>query len=156
MIDLFQVTWTKPTPLTTALTQAESQESGIYAMLKKVGENFNLFYIGKSADFYKRSGTHRNNISHMMTEAEIKKCYIAFGLITTFEHSQMSHTISPEQLKDIESFYINYYRPVGNSDSTKKGYKGNTIISFNSGKCFQKHKIISNSENLVKLLKYYF
>ena len=68
----------------------------------------------------------------------------------------LSQSALSQQLKDIESYYINHNRPLGNDPSTKKGYKGNTIISFNTGKCFQKQKIVSNSENLVKLLKLYF
>jgi len=153
-IELFRVDWTKPETFEKALTQAESQEGGLYALVKKVGENFNLFYIGKSIDFQKRFGTHRNSASHFMPDAEFKKYYVTFGIISSFEQSRLSHDITPEQLKNAESFYINFYRPIGNSDSTKKGYKGNTIISFNTGKCFQKHKVISNSENLIKFLKY--
>jgi len=155
-IELFRVDWTKLQTFDTALTQAESQEGGIYAMFRLYRGNYTLFYIGKSKEFQKRFGTHRNSASHLMSDADINKCFVTFGIITTFEQSQMSHNFTDEQLKDIESFYINNYRPAGNSEATKKGYKGHTIISFNTGKCFQKHKIISNSENLIKFLKFYF
>jgi hypothetical protein len=93
-------------------------------------------------------------VSHLISDTELKKYFVTFGIISSFEQSRLSRDITTEQLKDAESFYINFYRPVGNSDSTKKGYRGNTIIAFNTGKCFQKHKVISNSENLIKLLKY--
>ena len=155
-VEIFRVEWTKPQAFDQALTQAESQQGGLYAMLKVSRGVTNLSYIGKSKEFQKRFGTHRNSASHMMSDVDLKKCSVTFGIISSFEQSQMSHNITPEQLKDIESFYINHYRPLGNDPSTKKGYKGNTIISFNTGKCFQKQKIVSNSENLVKLLKLYF
>jgi hypothetical protein len=155
-VEIVRIEWTKPQAFDQALTQAESQQGGLYALLKVSRAVTTLSYIGKSIDFHKRFGTHRNSTSHMMSDAELKKCFVTFGIISSFEQSQMSHNITPEQLKDAESFYINHYRPLGNDPSTKKGYKGNTIISFNTGKCFQKQKIISNSESLIKLLKYYF
>jgi len=155
-VEIFRVDWTKLQTFNEALTQSESQAGGIYALAKLYRGDYNLFYIGKSKDFQKRFGTHRNSASHLMSDADIDKCFVSFGLISSFEQSQMSHNFTDAQLKDIESFYINFYRPIGNSEATKKGYKGNTIISFNTGKYFQKHKIISNSDNLIKLLKFYF
>jgi len=155
-VEIFRVEWTKLEGFDRALTQAESQEGGLYAMFRLNRGVNTLYYIGKSIDFYKRFGTHRNSASHLMSDADFQKCFVSFGLITSFEQSQMSHNFTDAQLKDIETFYINYYRPIGNSESTKKGYKGNTIISFNTGKNFQKHKVISNSDNLIKFLKFYF
>jgi hypothetical protein len=155
-IELFQVEWTKIQTFNQALNQAVSQESGIYAMYKKTGSNINLHYIGKSKDFYKRSSTRRNAMNQMMTDAEAKKTFIGFGLISCFDKSRMSHDITPEQLKNIESFFINYFKPIGNDAITKKGYRGHTIIVFNTGKCFTKSKYISNSPELLKLLKVSF
>lgn len=153
MIELFQVEWTKIQTFNQALNQAVTQESGIYAMYKQTGRKTNLHYIGKSKDFGKRSSTRRNTMNQMMTETEAKKTYIGFGLITCFEKSRMSHDITPEQLKEIESFFINYFRPNGNDAITKKGYKGHTIVVVNTGKCFTKSKYISNSPDLIKLLQ---
>jgi len=154
-IELLRIDWTKLQPFTQVLTQAESQEGGLYAMFRLERSVINLYYIGKSIDFYKRSSTHMNYASHLIPDKDIKKYSVTFGIISSFEQSRLSHSVSPEQLKDAESFYINFYKPIGNSESTKKGYKGHTIISFNTGKCFQKHKVISNSDILIKFLKFY-
>jgi len=155
-VEIFRVEWTKLQTFSEALTQAESQVGGLYALARLNRGVTSLYYIGKSKEFQKRFGTHRNSASHLMSDNDIQKCFVSFGLISSFEQSQMSHNFTDAQLKDIESFYINNYRPIGNSEATKKGYKGNTIICFNTGKYFTKHKYISNSENLVKLLKFYF
>jgi hypothetical protein len=152
-IEVFQVEWTKLLRFDRALTQSVAQEGGIYAMYVETPRIYQLHYIGKSKDFYKRSGTHRNSASHLMTEAQQKKCFISFGLISCFEKSRMSHDITPEQLRDIESFFINEFKPHGNDQSTKKGYKGHPIIVFNTGKRGFMGETLSNCPDLIKLLK---
>ncbi len=152
-IEIFYIDWTKLQTFDKALNQAASQEGGVYAMYRLTGRNYRLQYIGKSKDFSKRFGTHRNSASHMMNDNEMKKCFISFGLVFCFDKSRMSQDISPEQLRDIESFLINIKTPIGNDQGTKKGYKGNPIIALNSGNrgCFD--KAMSNCPDLIKLLK---
>jgi hypothetical protein len=154
-IEVFKVEWTKVFPFDKALTQSASQEGGIYIMYKKGRSDIaTLFYIGMSKDFQKRFGTHRNAASHMMTDADLKKCFVNFGIVTSFETSHLSHSFTTEQLHDLESYLINEVKPIGNSDSTKKGYKGLPIVVFNTGtKSRHLNKVMSSCSDLVKLLK---
>jgi len=152
-IEIFVVDWTIPKPFKDALTQSASHESGVYAMYKVTGRNAILHYIGKSKDFYKRFGTHRNAASHLMNDAEMDKCLVSFGLVSCFEKSRMSQDITPEQLHDLESFLINSKKPTGNDDSTKKGYKGCATIVFNDGNRGGFPEIMTNNQDVIKLLK---
>ena len=152
-IEVFQIEWTKPQPLDKALTQSAAQEGGIYAIGQINANGTKLQYVGKTKEFYGRSSTHMNYASHLNTKTQLKKYFIAFGLISCFDKSRMSHDITPEQLKDVESFFINFYKPEGNSPATKKGYRGHPIIVFNTGKKVFKLKTLTNCPDLVKLLK---
>jgi len=148
-IEIFQIDWFAPVRFDKALTQTVAQQGGIYIMY--VGKI--LQYVGKSQDFYKRFGTHRNSASHLMTDAQIKKCFIGFGLISYYDKTRMSQNISSEQLKDVESYLINELKPKGNDTSTKKGYKGQPIVIFNAGKRVSLDKAMSNCPDLIKIMK---
>jgi hypothetical protein len=157
-VEIFHVAWTKLVPFDKALNQSASQQGGVYALFKLVGRTYRLFYVGMSKDFYKRFGTHRNNASHVMTAADIKKHYVSFGVARCFEKSQLTHDITPSLIHQLESFLINTYHPVGNDASTKKGYKGNPIIVFNQTDTILRgvfKKQMCNSPELIKLLKYF-
>lgn len=157
-IEVFGVRWTKLQPFDKALNQSASQEGGIYSMFKLTGQRYKLYYIGMSKDFFKRFGTHRSNASHLMAEADIKKHFVSFGLVSCFEQSRMTHDISLSQLRQLESYLINTIGPAGNDDSTKKGYKGSPIIVFNEADTVLRSlfkKEMSNCPELIKLLKYY-
>ena len=153
-IELFRIDWTKLYPFDKALNQPEAKEGGVYALYKSVGGNKKLHYVGKSKDFTTRLSSHRQNTAHILSETERKKCYVSFGLISSFEKSRMSSDISPEQLRDTENFLINYLLPPGNDSSTKKGYKGKPIIIVNGGKFIQPlKKVMTHNPELLKLIK---
>ena len=133
-IEVFQIEWTKPQPLDRALTQATAHEGGIYLILEDNDVGIKPQYIGKTKDFYTRSSTHRNYAMHLLSETKQRKYTISFGLLSCFDKSHISHDATPEQLRDVESFFINEFNPKGNSDATKKGYKGHPILIFNIGK----------------------
>jgi hypothetical protein len=153
-IEFFRIEWTKLYPFDKALNQPEAKEGGVYALYKSVGGNKKLHYVGKSKDFTTRFGFHRQSTAHMLSEAERKKCYVSFGLISSFEKSRMTTTILPQQLRDTESFLINNSQPVGNDSSTKKGYKGNPIIIINHGKFTHPFKrIMTDTPELLKLIR---
>ncbi len=153
-IEIVRIEWSKLYPFDKALNQPEVKEGGIYALYKSASGSKKLHYIGKSKDFTTRFGFHRQNTAHMMSEAERRKCFVSFGLISTFDKSRMSNGITSEQLRDIESFLINELLPVGNDTSTKKGYKGNTIIAISSGKFIKPFKkLLIHNPVLEKLLK---
>ena len=153
-IELFRIEWTKLYPFDKALNQPEAKEGGVYALYKSVGGNKKLHYVGKSKDFTTRFGFHRQNTAHILSEAERKKCYVSFGLISSFEKSRMSSDVLPEQLRDTENFLINTLLPAGNDSSTKKGYKGNPIIIINGGKFIQPlKKVMTHNPELLKLIK---
>jgi hypothetical protein len=153
-VEIFVIDWTKLYPFKDALTEAVSQEGGVYMVYKKTDKGgYDLQYVGKTLGFYKRFGTHKNSASHFMSEDEKRRCFIQFGLISFFAKSRMSHDTSPEQLQDIENYLINILQPDGNDISTKKGYKGDTIIIVNQGlKSHRLDKVVSNSPALLKLL----
>ena len=153
-IELFRIEWTKLYPFDKALNQPEAKEGGVYTLYKSVGGNKKLHYVGKSKDFTTRFSSHRQNTAHILSETERKKCYVSFGLISSFEKSRMSSDISPEQLRDTETFLINALLPTGNDSSTKKGYKGNPIIIINGGKYTRPFKkVMTHNPELLKLLK---
>jgi hypothetical protein len=152
-IEVFQVEWTKLLLFDQARMQSSAQEGGIYIEARETSRGKELYYIGKAKEFYGRSRTHQNYASHELNKTEQKKRFITFGLITSFEKSRLSHEITPEQLKEIESFFINYYRPAGNNAITKKGYKGHPIIVFNTGKRGFMSKTVTSCPDLVKFLK---
>ena len=151
-IEVFQIEWTKLQPLDKALTQAIAQEGGVYIIVESTTNGMKPLYIGKTTSFYNRSSTHRNYASHL-TVTKSKKYSISFGIISCFDKSHISHDITPEQLKEIESFFINEFKPHGNDLSTKKGYKGQPIIIFNSGARLFASNILTNCPDLVKILK---
>lgn len=153
-IEIVQINWSKLYPFNKALNQPEAKEFGVYALYKTAGGNKKLFYIGKSKDFITRFSTHRQNIAHMLSEKELNKCYVSFGFISSFDKSRVSSNISPEQLRNVESFLINELLPQGNDSSTKKGYKGMTIIAINGGKFIKPFKkVMIHNSTLEKLLK---
>src|ERR1035437_8414490 len=153
-IELFQINWSELYSFDKASNHPEAKESGVYALYKSIGGNKKLHYIGKSNDFMKRFGVHRQNTAHMYSETDLKSCYVTFGIMSSFDKSKMSYEILPEQLKDCESFLINELLPQGNDPSTKKGYKGSTIIIINSGKLVKPlKKVMIHNPMLEKLLK---
>jgi hypothetical protein len=154
-IEVFQINWSTLYPFDKALNQPEAKDGGgVYAMYKSINGNKKLHYIGKSKDFTTRFGFHRQNTAHILSDAERKKCYVSFGLISSFDKSRMSNNVLPEQLKDIESFLINELMPQGNDSSTKKSYKGDTIIAINSGKFIKPFKkLMIHNPALEKLLR---
>lgn len=153
-IELLQIEWTRLYPFDKALNQPEAKEGGVYALYKSVGGNRRLHYVGKCKDFSARVGSHRQSTAHILSETERKRCYVSFGLISSFEKSRMSSDILPEQLRNTESFLINELRPVGNDPSTKKGYKGKPIIIINKGKFTRPFKrVMTHNPELVKLIK---
>jgi hypothetical protein len=153
-IELLRIEWTKSYQFDNALNQPEAKEGGIYALYRSVSGNKKLHYVGKSKDFATRFCSHRQNTAHMLSEADRKRCYVSFGLISSFEKSRMTSDISPEQLRNTENFLINALLPTGNDPSTKKGYKGNCIIIINHGKFIQPFKkVMTNNSELLKFIK---
>jgi hypothetical protein len=152
-IEIFNVEWTKLLPFDKALNQSTAHEGGVYLLFRKTGQNFKLYNIGMTKDFYKRFGTHRSNTSRLMPEADIKKRFVSFGVVTAFETSRMTHDVTTQQLHDLESFLINDKKPEGNDPSTKKGYKGQAIIVMNKGMKGLFNKTMTSCPDIVKLLK---
>ena len=150
-IEVFEIKWTKRFPVTKALQQPEAVERGIYAYY--IGDKLHLFGKTKE-DFRQRFSTRNQYAKNYMDETQIKKGYACFGLISVFAKSRMGNGCTPKQLKDIESYFINRFDTKGNDESTRKGYKGDSIIVINSGiipKEFD--KVMSPYPELLKVLK---
>jgi hypothetical protein len=150
-IEIFDIEWTKPKPFEDALTQSASHEGGIYAIYNLTGSTARIIYIGTTKDFYSRSSTHRNAFSHF--NSDNKKCLISFGVVSCFGISRITDKVTTEQLHDLESFLINFEKPDGNSESTKKGYKGNAIIVVNNGTKGSFDKIISSNTDIINYIR---
>jgi len=153
-IECFEIKWTKQYPFEKALTQPEANEGGVYALYRAKGNTKNLHYIGKSKEFASRFSTHKRNTSHMMTESELKRCYVSFGMISSFETSRLTPSTNPDHLKVVENFLLVKLDPTGNHSNTKRRYIGDyPIIIANTGK-FTKpfRKLMSQSDDLIKML----
>ncbi len=73
---------------------------------------------------------------------------IHFGLVKLAEGKKISF----ERTRDIEELLIYYYRPPYNTLS-KSGYKGRELLIINSGKLGSLDTIVSDDEQLLRLLK---
>ena len=153
-IDLFQIEWTKLFPFNTALLQPETKEKGVYALYRSAGKAKRLYYIGKSGELGDRLGAHKQSMFRMMSEAERKKCFVSFGLISFFGRSRMSRDIDDTQLKSVENFLITSLQPIGCGENTKKRYTGDyPMIVVNTGKVAKPfNKFMSQSSELLKIL----
>lgn len=109
-------------------------------------------YIGKSQDLGRRLGEHQQGFSHI-GDKETKKLSYSFGTIYSLSGSITTADISPQQLRDVESFFINELQPLGNDPATKKRYKGTSLIVINIGKPVPFDKVIAHNKELLKLLK---
>jgi len=151
-IECFEIKWTKTYPFDKALLQPEAKRGGVYALFK--GEVKKPHYIGKATRFDNRLSKHKRSIFRMMNEAERKKCYISFGIVSSFEISHMTDVVTDTQLSSIENFLIMRLQPIGNGDSTKKRYTGKLpMIIANTGNVFNGlNKFMSQNNELLQVL----
>jgi excinuclease UvrABC nuclease subunit len=151
-IECFEINWTKPFPLEKIARQIEAKRGGIYFIFKSgVGKPY---YIGKATNFEKRLNTHKQAFSRIMSEAELKRCTVRLGLISSFETTHMSDTFTSTQLGSIENFFITQLQPKGNGGNTKKRDTGKyPLIAINTGNlCTGMGKYMSQSNDLLKAL----
>jgi len=147
-IDVYKIEWSKPFPYEQAVSRPEASQHGIYAIYNTTKGKKTLVYIGKSQELRKRITQHQQGINRFS-----KKEY-TYSLGTIYPLSGKTSTgITPKQLREIESFFINKYKPSGNDISTKKGYKGTSLIVINIGKLICFNKVDAHNEDLLKLLK---
>jgi hypothetical protein len=153
-IECFVIKWTRLFPFNKALTQPEAKEGGVYALYKAKASNKKLHYVGKTKDFETRFSSHKQSATHLLTGNELKRCYVAFGIISSFETNRLTGDITPEQLRIVENFFIVILRPEGNSESTKKRYTGNYPIFITNIGIVTKPftKFMSQNSALLKFL----
>ncbi len=157
-MECFKIEWKGPFSFADAQNSPEARESGIYLVYKLVKGSQILSYVGKSQQTGKRLSQHLQGFTHVLSDKEINKIAVFFGTIYCMEGSRTSANITPKQLGDIESFFINTIRPVGNSDATKKGYKGEHLMIINTStggklKFRSFDKVMCNNPDFLKLLK---
>lgn len=152
-IECYKIDWSKPFSFTEAVNQPEARQLGIYAIYKTVSAKKILCYIGKSQEIGRILSEHKQGISHMFSEKDIKKHCVCFGTIYWLRGSISTVDISPQQLREVESFFINELRPDGNGESTKKRYIGESVIIINTGKLISLDKVMAHNKELLKLLK---
>jgi hypothetical protein len=155
-MDCYKIEWKGFFSLDDAPNRPETKEDGVYAYYKASTKKTNeLWYIGKTKDFGRRLNEHKRGASHFQGEKDLGKLSICFGTIYFMQGSKTSTDISPKQLGDIESFFINFANPApkGNSEATKKGYKGESILVVNTGTIGSFDKIMCRNPELLKLIK---
>jgi len=153
-MEFFRIDWKGLFSWDTAQNRPETREDGVYAVYQMQGNSIRkLQYIGKSKELGSRLSTHRQGISRFMDSKGVSKLAICFGMIYSYETSRPSVHITPTQLRNIESFLINSYKPIGNSDTTKKGYKGEPLLIVSTGKRGIFDKVIAHNPEIVALLK---
>ena len=150
-IECYKVEWTKPYPFKEAVNRPEARQIGIYAIYRSAGSK-KPQYIGKSQELGRRLGEHQQGFSHTGVK-DTKKIFYSFGTIYSLSGSITTADISPQQLRDVESFFINELQPLGNDIATKKHYKGISLIVINTGKPVPFSKVMAHNKDLLKLLK---
>jgi hypothetical protein len=151
-IDCYKVEWTKPFSFKQAINRPEARHLGIYAFYVKANTKNNLLYIGKSQEIGRRIIEHQQGLSHF-EKNNMKNITVRFGTIYSLNDNITTADISPKQLHNVESFFINKLQPDRNSESTKKRYIGVPLIVINIGKTIPFDKIMAQNEDLLKLLK---
>lgn len=151
-IECYKIEWTKPYSFKEAINRPEARQLGIYAIYDTIKTKKRLIYIGKSQEIGRRLVEHQQGISHFMGKTS-KKPHCSFGTIYSLSGSITTADISQKQLRDVESFFINEFQPSGNNSSTKKRYKGTSLIVINTGKPISFGKIVAHNKDLLKLIK---
>lgn len=146
----YSIDWKGHYSFTDVQNQPESREIGIYGVYKR---NKVLWYIGKSEELGKRLAKHIEEWSHILSKAEIKALTVCVGTIFSYEGSRPNLDIKAKQLNDIESYFINIYKPKGNAETTKKGYKGEPLFIVNTGKINKFDRILCYNVDFIKLIK---
>lgn len=150
-IECFKIEWTKPFPFDKALLQPQAKRKGVYGLFK--GKAQKLYYIGKSGTFGNRLSFHRQSIFRMMSEPERKRCYISFGVISSFEISHMTDVVTDTQIRSIENFLITTLQPIGNGRNTKRDTGKLPMIIANTGTLFKGlQKFMSQNNELLQVL----
>jgi len=130
--------------------QPEAREKGIYVFYEMSWEEpERVLYIGQAQALNKRLKQHLQNWSHILSKEKMKELRVCVGIVYPLAESDASI----RGLLEIESFFINTFKPEGNDASTKKGYKGSPIIIVNTGKIGLFKKVISSHPELLTLLK---
>jgi hypothetical protein len=144
----FKIDWKGFYPLDTVCSELEARKSGVYAIYQiSWGDIEYCQYIGKAQVFSERLQRHIRDYVHLGQGNP--NYHVCLGIIHPFESTH----ITPQQLRDIESYLINIVKPKGNSPATKKGYKGKPILIINTGKTGSLSKVLCSQPDLLKLLK---
>jgi len=151
-IDCYKIEWTKPYSFKEAVNRPEARHLGIYAIIETVKTKKIISYIVKSQELGRRIGEHQQGFSHSGNKNNQKQLY-SLGTIYSLSDNVTTAVITPAQLHDVESFFIIKLKPIGNGDSTKKLYKGTSLIVINTGKFVCLEKIMAHNEDLLKLIK---
>ena len=148
-MDCFRIDWTGYYSLNDAIGRQEAKKLGVYAVYKPTTKKKSLWYFGKATNIGKRLDDHRKEWQQILSPTQMSKLQVAIGVIKLLEGEK----VSQPQLKDTESLFINEYNPERNDPSTKKGYKGKSILIINTGKIGLFSKITIHDKSLLKQIK---
>jgi predicted GIY-YIG superfamily endonuclease len=148
-MDCFKIDWTGYYSLNEAINRHEAKKMGVYAVYKPTTKKKSLWYFGKATNIGKRLDDHRKEWQQALSPVQMSKLQVAIGVVKSLEREKTSQP----QLGYIESLFINEYKPERNDLSTKKGYKGKSVLIISAGKTGLFSKITTHDKNLLKQIK---
>jgi hypothetical protein len=147
--ECFKIEWTGYYSLDNAQNRPEARKLGLYAIFKPDFDERILLYIGKAAEIGARLTQHKQEWRQLYSPEELDEVEIAIGVLTSLD----GDPVDREQLKDIESLFINKYKPKRNAPSTKSAYRGRSALVVNTGKRGEFSKITTHDKRLIALLE---
>lgn len=147
--ECFKIEWTGYYSLGNAQNRPEARKLGLYAIFKTDFDDRDLLYIGKAAEIGVRLTQHKQEWRQLYSPEELDEVEIAIGVLTSLD----GDPVNREQLKDIESLFINKYKPKRNAPSTKTGYRGRSALVVSTGKKGQFGNITTHDKRLITLLE---
>jgi hypothetical protein len=147
--ECFKIEWTGYYSFNKATSRPEANKLGLYAIYKPTFDEKNLLYVGKATKIGTRLNQHRQALQRLSSPEEVNELQIAIGVLTLLD----GKSANQGQLKDIESLFINRYKPERNAPSTKKGYTGRSALVVSTGKTGRFNKLTTHDKTLSILIK---
>jgi len=147
--ECFKIEWTGYYTVDEAHSQPEARKLGLYAVYKADFGEKTLLYIGKATGIGTRLNHYRQTLQKFFPPEELKELQIYIGVLTSLD----GESVDQKQLKNIESLFINVYKPERNGESTKKGYKGRSALVVSIGEIGKFKMLTAHDKKLRRLIK---
>lgn len=147
--ECFKIDWTGYYSFNKAKSRPEARKLGLYAIYKPTFDERILLYVGKATDIGTRLNQHKQALQRLYSPEELNEVQIAIGVLTSLD----GKSVNQGQLKDVESLFINKYKPERNAPSTKRGYTGRSALVVSTGKTGRFNKLTTHDKALLILIK---